>query len=95
MVLLTRCLCLCQTTVPPVTILASGKAHVDKQARKALSFVDSLRIRVKAGRGGCGLPRFGGLGGKGGDVFLEGSRGVKDLRELKRSITRDGFIAGR
>ena len=34
-------------------------------------FIDSLRIRVSGGAGGNGLPRYGGVGGKGGDVVIE------------------------
>lgn len=41
------------------------------KARKA--FLDSVTIRVKGGSGGCGLPQYGGIGGKGGDVYIKGS----------------------
>lgn len=32
--------------------------------------MDSLRLRVKGGTGGTGLPRYGGIGGRGGDVVV-------------------------
>ncbi|GLV41622.1 uncharacterized protein CBL_06851 [Carabus blaptoides fortunei] len=34
------------------------------------TFLDSLRLLVKAGNGGNGLPKYGGVGGQGGDVFV-------------------------
>ncbi|GAB6030534.1 hypothetical protein CHUAL_007398 [Chamberlinius hualienensis] len=33
-------------------------------------FLDSLRIYVKGGTGGMGYPKYGGVGGKGGDVYV-------------------------
>jgi len=38
-------------------------------------FLDSLRIHVKAGTGGFGFPRYGGEGGKGGDVCFVATEG--------------------
>ncbi|XP_064105534.1 GTP-binding protein 10 homolog isoform X1 [Macrobrachium nipponense] len=39
--------------------------------RKYRKFIDSLRIHVRGGSGGMGYPKFGGVGGKGGDVYVE------------------------
>ncbi|XP_066986642.1 GTP-binding protein 10 homolog isoform X3 [Macrobrachium rosenbergii] len=39
--------------------------------RKLGKFIDSLRLHVKGGSGGMGYPKFGGVGGKGGDVYVE------------------------
>lgn len=39
-------------------------------------FLDSLRIHVKAGTGGFGFPRYGGEGGKGGDVCFVATEGM-------------------
>lgn len=36
-------------------------------------FFDHLRINVKAGNGGSGLPKYGGKGGRGGHVFIQAS----------------------
>lgn len=33
-------------------------------------FLDSLRIHVRGGAGGFGIPKYGGEGGKGADVCL-------------------------
>ncbi|XP_073944498.1 GTP-binding protein 10 homolog [Choristoneura fumiferana] len=35
-------------------------------------FLDSIRLHVKGGTGGTGLPKFGGLGGQGGCVYCIG-----------------------
>ncbi|XP_066254789.1 GTP-binding protein 10 homolog [Euwallacea similis] len=39
-------------------------------------FRDSLRILVSGGPGGNGLPKFGGIGGKGGDVIIEAKEAI-------------------
>jgi len=33
-------------------------------------FLDTLRLHVTGGRGGAGLPHYGGLGGAGGNVYF-------------------------
>ena len=47
-------------------------------------FVDHLRIHVRGGPGGQGFPKYGGLGGKGGDVILEADSKVY-LKHLKQA----------
>merc|ERR1711971_445646 len=42
-----------------------------KPSRKAQNWVDSLRIYCKAGHGGNGYPKYGGLGGPGGSVIIK------------------------
>jgi len=45
------------------------------KARKL--FVDRIKIKVTGGTGGHGLPQYGGVGGKGGDVIVKGtSQGI-------------------
>ncbi|TRZ00070.1 hypothetical protein DNTS_025734, partial [Danionella cerebrum] len=61
--------------------------------RKYGRFVDNVRLFVKGGHGGMGLPRLGGHGGSGGDVWVIAKKDttlkmVKDQRAKKR------FIAG-
>ena len=52
--------------------------------KRKVPFFDSLRIYVRGGAGGQGLPRYGGIGGKGGDVIIRASKRVKlkDLPEV-------------
>ncbi|KAJ9573958.1 hypothetical protein L9F63_008648, partial [Diploptera punctata] len=56
-------------------------------------FFDSLRIYVRGGAGGMGLPRYGGIGGKGGDVILVATEGAS-LKKLKNMNSSKRFIAG-
>ncbi|CAH3880318.1 unnamed protein product [Pieris brassicae] len=45
-----------------------------KRPRKYLrsKFIDTVRLHVKGGTGGTGLPKYGGLGGQGGCVYCVG-----------------------
>lgn len=45
--------------------------------------MDSLRLIVKGGAGGMGMPKYGGIGGKGGDVYVEADQKA-DLLKAKR-----------
>lgn len=40
-------------------------------------FIDKLRIHVRAGAGGQGFPKYGGIGGKGGDVIVRAQKGAR------------------
>lgn len=35
--------------------------------------IDSLRLHVRGGTGGNGLPKYGGVGGQGGCIYFEAS----------------------
>ncbi|XP_042213921.1 GTP-binding protein 10 homolog isoform X2 [Homarus americanus] len=48
-------------------------------------FIDTLRLHVKSGHGGMGLPRFGGIGGKGGDIYVE----AKEDFTLKKTLNAE------
>ncbi|KAG7282157.1 hypothetical protein CRUP_034904 [Coryphaenoides rupestris] len=59
--------------------------------RKYGNLVDNLRLYVRGGSGGMGLPRLGGEGGKGGDVWVVSKKEVtlkriKDKYPIKRFI---------
>ncbi|CAG5011186.1 unnamed protein product [Parnassius apollo] len=47
-------------------------------------FIDSVRLHVKGGTGGTGLPKFGGLGGQGGCVYCIGNENAN----LKNILTK-------
>ncbi|GJQ70307.1 hypothetical protein Trydic_g22745 [Trypoxylus dichotomus] len=71
--------------------------HERKVPRKYLQsgFIDSLRLLVKAGSGGNGLPKFGGIGGQGGDVQLVAKQNstlenICSLYKNKRIIAKHG-----
>jgi len=61
---------------------------VKKQRRFRAGFQDSLRIHVKAGTGGQGLPSKGGIGGRGGDVVIVGSKSIALHDVVKREPSK-------
>uniref|UniRef100_A0A8C7Y094 GTP-binding protein 10 n=1 Tax=Oryzias sinensis TaxID=183150 RepID=A0A8C7Y094_9TELE len=63
--------------------------------RKYGNFVDNLRLYVRGGGGGMGLPRLGGQGGNGGDVWVVAKKNmtlkrIKDKYPLKRFVGGSG-----
>uniref|UniRef100_A0A8C5R0V2 GTP-binding protein 10 n=1 Tax=Leptobrachium leishanense TaxID=445787 RepID=A0A8C5R0V2_9ANUR len=58
--------------------------------RKYGNFIDNLRVFVKGGAGGMGLPRLGGQGGKGGDVWMVASKEV-NLKTIKDKFPHKRF----
>lgn len=55
-------------------------------------FVDSLRVYVKSGCGGQGLPRLGGVGGNGGDIYLQANE-KQTLKHLKQKNPSKRFFS--
>lgn len=67
--------------------------RLTNKARKL--FVDTLRIKVEGGDGGHGLPHYGGIGGKGGDVYIKGSLKHDTLKHINTQAVKKGvFKAG-
>ncbi|XP_005998563.1 GTP-binding protein 10 isoform X1 [Latimeria chalumnae] len=62
-------------------------------ARKYGNFISNLRLYVRGGSGGNGLPRLGGQGGKGGDVWVVAKKEVS-LKKIKDKYPQKRFIAG-
>ena len=50
-------------------------------------WIDSLRVHVKAGHGGNGHPKYGGIGGKGGDIIFQTSE-TGDTQESIRTVKK-------
>ena len=44
-------------------------------------FIDSLRLHLKGGTGGNGMEKYGGVGGRGGDVVF-----IAEQRKLSQSL---------
>ena len=44
-------------------------------------WIDSLRVNVKGGHGGNGHPKYGGVGGKGGDVVFQCSDNTTNVNK--------------
>jgi len=57
------------------------------------NFVDNLRLYVRGGSGGMGLPRLGGHGGNGGDVWVVASKKVT-LKKVMDKYPQKRFMAG-
>lgn len=56
-------------------------------------FIDSVRLHVKGGTGGTGLPKFGGLGGQGGCVYCIGKEDA-NLRNIMGKYRGKTVTAG-
>ncbi|GFT86230.1 GTP-binding protein 10 [Nephila pilipes] len=61
--------------------------------RHPRKFIDSVRILARGGRGGNGLPKYGGMGGKGGDVYVE-AKDSYSLAQLKKEFPAQRFLGG-
>ncbi|TNN75722.1 GTP-binding protein 10 [Liparis tanakae] len=59
--------------------------------RKYGNLVDNLRLYVRGGSGGMGLPRLGGQGGKGGDVWVVASKNMT-LKRIKDKYPEKRFL---
>lgn len=55
-------------------------------------FIDKLLVHVKAGRGGNGLPKYAGVGGKGGNVWICSKKG-ETLKKLYHRFPSKRFAA--
>lgn len=55
----------------------------DLTKRDQLTFIDSLKLYIKGGHGGNGLPKYGGVGGQGGCVAFEAQERVT-LKKIAR-----------
>ena len=64
-------------------VLHCAKKLPRKFRRQGL--IDSLRIYVKGGSGGSGLPRYGGVGGAGGNVYVHSEEGLT-LSKVKSKL---------
>ena len=61
--------------------------------KKPQSWIDSLRIYVKGGSGGAGLPPVDGVGGHGGSVYIRASEEVSNLHDVRRRNTKQRYVA--
>lgn len=61
--------------------------------RKYGNFVDNLRLYVRGGSGGMGLPRFGGQGGNGGNVWVVAAKNMT-LKRIKDKYPQKHFVGG-
>lgn len=57
------------------------------------NFIDNLRLYVRGGSGGMGLPRLGGQGGNGGDVWVVAAKNMT-LKRIKDKYPQKRFLGG-
>ncbi|KAM3961811.1 GTP-binding protein 10 homolog [Aphomia sociella] len=78
-----------------VVILRTLFAKELKRPRSYLrsKFIDSVRLHVKGGSGGTGLPKYGGLGGQGGCVYCIGKENT-NLRDIMNKYRSKTLAAG-
>lgn len=55
--------------------------------------MDNLRLFVRGGSGGMGLPRLGGQGGNGGDVYVVATKNT-NLKRIKDRYPQKRFVGG-
>ncbi|KAI3361038.1 hypothetical protein L3Q82_013235 [Scortum barcoo] len=75
-------------TAPPTLLLTEWA-----QSAQYGNFVDNLRLYVRGGSGGMGLPRLGGQGGKGGDVWVVATKNMT-LKRIKDKYPQKRFVGG-
>jgi GTPase involved in cell partitioning and DNA repair len=56
-------------------------------------FFDKLRFHIKAGSGGSGLNKYGGRGGRGGDIYVRSKDDVT-LKDLSKYVRSNTIVAG-
>ncbi|KAE8288802.1 GTP-binding protein 10 [Larimichthys crocea] len=61
--------------------------------RKYGNLLDNLRLYVRGGSGGMGLPRLGGQGGSGGDVWVVATKNTT-LKKIKDKYPQKRFVGG-
>jgi len=74
--------------------LLGMRRRSEKVLRYDQSWVDRVRIYARGGSGGNGVPRIGGIGGRGGDVIIKSSPNVKDLKRVVKMLPTKRAIAG-
>ncbi|KAH8325728.1 hypothetical protein KR067_005919 [Drosophila pandora] len=71
-------------------LLKSTKAPARSHFRP--TFLDTLRLAVRGGHGGNGIPKYGGVGGQGGCVYFVAKEGLT-LRKVVQSLKDKRVVA--
>ncbi|XP_019528385.3 GTP-binding protein 10 homolog [Aedes albopictus] len=72
-------------------LLGAAKKPIRSHLRG--KFLDSLRLAVRGGHGGNGLPKYGGVGGQGGAVYFVAKEG-KTLKDVVHKYRAKKVTAG-
>lgn len=62
-------------------------------AKRSFKFIDTLRLYLTAGNGGNGLPKYGGIGGRGGDIVFQADGNIPNLLKLASNYPSRHVIA--
>lgn len=68
-----------------LSVCQLGKKVIEKGLFSKSNFLDSLTFHAKGGLGGNGQPKYGGIGGKGGNVVCQVSEGAS-LEKVKTKL---------
>ncbi|XP_075538708.1 GTP-binding protein 10 [Dermacentor variabilis] len=74
-------------------LYAAKESAKHRPLRDVKRFMDRLRLNIHAGRGGSGFPRYGGIGGSGGSVYLKASDKI-ELRDVVKEYPDKRVNAG-
>ena len=69
------------------TVVAKKKKNVGR------GWIDSLRVYVKGGTGGAGLPPVDGVGGHGGNIFIRANEDISSLHNVRSKNPTQRYIA--
>ena len=72
-------------------LLASSSATMKKAGGRG--WMDTLRVYVKGGTGGTGLPPVDGVGGQGGSVWVRATEKIGSLHEVRRKNKSQRYVA--
>jgi len=75
-------------------LLNKGKTSSLIRQRYDQNWLDKIRVYVKGGSGGNGLPKVGGVGGSGGNIYVEADKTVKDLKKIIKQHPTKRITAG-
>ena len=64
-----------------------------KRKSAGRGWVDSLRLYVKGGTGGTGLPPVDGVGGNGGNIYVRATESISSLHEVRRNNISQRYSA--
>lgn len=74
-------------------LYAAKESAKRRPLRDVKRFMDRLRLNIHAGSGGTGYPRYGGIGGSGGSVYLKASDKI-ELRDVVKEYPDKRVTAG-
>ena len=73
-------------------LLLANNSVTMKKAR-GRGWIDTLRVYVKGGTGGSGLPPVDGVGGQGGNVWVRATEKIGSLHEVRRKNQSQRYVA--